>query len=512
MSESALFHSPTHPRAISRPILLTFASAATLLLLLALSDHPSYLIVTIAAVAVPVIVLYGFTYAARHTEWLIFALALVFLLIEASFLDDQTRAPLHYGALALLCLPVLPRVRRSGIFNGGGFRLYSIYFAWAAITIVYSLAPLYSAARLFEAVLVMIVLAACVLEIHEPDDVTRLLLRLLLACGIMLAMLAVAYVLMPHAVAWQTPQESYAPEELANLYKQGISVSGLDRFRGLLGGPNDVGGLMLVVVGAALVRWQAAASRERLMLAAMIAAALGFDVLADSRSPFVAMAVGCALYTMWKWGARGVLLCAGTLAVVAVAMLHAGLFDYVGRGDVTTLTGRTDVWDFVVQKIRERPILGYGYETSGSVFGSRYFPLWWGPWDLGPHSSLHNGYLGHAIGVGIPATVLWLYIVLRPWVFALRQEHDPWNLKPMAFLVVIPVLLNNFSEQLLGDFGGGITALLFGLVWAIAERRRVVVLAKIKTEREAALAELPNAVNALASLGWTQAARMGGGT
>jgi len=179
-------------------------------------------------------------------------------------------------------------------------------------------------------------------------------------------------------------------------------------------------------------------------------------------------------------------------------MLRGGMSAYVGR-DVTTLTGRTDIWLYILQRIREQPILGYGYETAGAVYESRYFPIWWGPWDMGPHSSLHNGYLGHLIGVGIPATVLWLYVVLRTWIFVLRQPDDPWNLKPVFFLIVVPILINNMSEQMLGDFGGGLVALLFGLTWAIAERYRLLALRRREADRAAALAALPRAVSALAS-------------
>lgn len=499
MFEPAIFSFSDRPRTISRPVLLIVVSFASLLLLLALNNHPSILIVTIVAVTVPVTLLYGVTYTSRHNEWLVFALVLLFLLIDISFLGDKARALFHYGTLALLCLPVLPKVWRSGILRTGGFRLYTIYFVWAAITIAYSLAPVYSLARLIEAVLVMIALVACVLDVREPDDAARLLLRFLMACGIILIMLAIASVVLPHSFAWQSALESYSPDELIAMSKAGIRIGGLDRFRGLFNGPNDLGTLMLIVVGVALVRWQAAAHRERLILAAMIAVALGFDVLADSRSPFVAIAAGCALYATWKWGTRGVLLCMGALALAAALALHEGMFAYIGRGDVSTLTGRTDIWAFVIQKIREQPILGYGYETSGTIFQSKYFPLWWGPWDLGPHSSLHNGYLGHAIGVGLPAAAFWLYIILRPWIFAIRQKEDPWNLKPIFFFIVIPILINNVSEQLLGDFGGGAVALLFGLVWVIAERYRLLALERIKTEQKAELAALPKAVGALAS-------------
>ena len=499
MLEPAIFPSPAQPRTVSQLVLLGFVSVVAFLLLLALNDNPSYLLVTIAAVAVPIILWYGVAYTAGHHEWLIFPVALMFLLIQISFVNDQVRAAFHYGTLVLFCLPVLPKVWRSGILGMGGFKLYTIYFLWAALTITYSLAPIYSLARLIDAVLVMIALIACVLEIREPDDVTRLLLRVLLACGVILILSAVALVAMPHGVAWLSPQESYTPDQLANLSKLGVSVSGLDRFRGLLDNPNDLGALMLIVVGTVVVCWRGAVRRERMLMAAMVVATVGFDVLADSRSAFVAIAFGGALYVMWKWGLRGMLLCAGGLAVAAVVLLNTGLFAYVGRGDVTTLTGRTDMWAFVVQQIRERPIFGYGYEISGAVFESRYFPLWWGPWDLGPHSSLHNGYLAHAIGVGLPATALWLYIVLRPWVFALRQKEDPWNLKPMFFFIVIPILIGNLSEQLLGDFGGAIVACLFGLLWVIAERYRLLTLRKIETEEETANAALPKAVSALAS-------------
>jgi O-antigen ligase len=491
MSELALFPAAGRSRTISRPVAMVFLSAATLVILLGLNSHPSYLIIMTAAVAVPAVLLYGVAYVARHDEWLIFPVALIFLLIQISFLSDRVRAPFHYVTLALFCLPVLPKVWRSGILGTGGFKLYVIYFAWAALTITYSLAPLYSVARLGESVLVLIALAACVLHIREPADATRLLFRLI--------MLTIAYPILPHDISWLSPFESYTAEELAAMSKAGVGITGLDRFRGLFNGPNDIGAFMLVVVSAALVCWRAAATRERLILAAMVLAALGFDVLADSRSAFVAMALGGGLFVIWRWRLRGALMCAGALAAVAVVMIHAGMFDYIGRGDVTTLTGRTDMWDFVVQKIRERPIFGYGYETSGAVFESRYFPLWWGPWDLGPHSSLHNGYLGHAIGVGIPATALWLYIVLRPWVFVLRQEKDPWNLKPIFFLVVIPILITNLSEQLLGDFGGGIVALLFGLVWVIAERFRLLALEKTERDRKSALNAMPTAARALAS-------------
>ena len=173
--------------------------------------------------------------------------------------------------------------------------------------------------------------------------------------------------------------------------------------------------------------------------------------------------------------------------------------EYTGRGDVTTLTGRTEMWAYVVQEIKRRPLVGYGYEVAGMIFQSKYFPIWFGPWDEGAQSSLHNGYLNHAIGVGIPATLFWLFIMLRPWWFAMRQSEDPWNLKPLALLVVIPCLIHNMSEASIGDFLG-MVGILFGLSWAIGERYRLLVQEQAVAAREKALDLMPPGVAALQTL------------
>ena len=205
--------------------------------------------------------------------------------------------------------------------------------------------------------------------------------------------------------------------------------------------------------------------------------------------------MGCALYVLWRYRLRGVVLMAGAAAVLIAALPVFGhhLSEYTGRGDVTTLTGRTEMWAYVVGQIRNHPLTGYGYEVAGAIFKSKYFPIWYGPWEEGSQSSLHNGYLNHAIGVGIPATLFWLFIVLRPSWFAMRQKEDPWNLKPLVLLVVVPCLIHNMSEASVGDFLG-LIGLLFGFVWAVGERYRLLVLEQPATERQKALDQMPPVV------------------
>jgi hypothetical protein len=479
------------------------AVAVALILLYGLLGNDITPFLVIGGVGGLLVILYGLSYVTDHRDWLICAFVVVFLINGLSFLDATARASFHYGALALLCFPVLPTALRSDMFQSGGFRLYTIYFLWAAVTITYSLAPEYSLARLGEAFLILTALATMVLDVRDANDTNRLLTHFLVGAGVILALNAAGAVLLPHSLTWVSPLESFTAEELHEMQKLGVTVDGVDRFRGLLSGPNDIGGLMLILIGPALVCWSTAGRGRRVLLTALMIGAVSMATLADSRSAFLALSVGIALYSVWKWRARGVLILATATAVLGAALIiyaHGDLTAYIGRGDVSTLTGRTDIWTFVVQQIEHRPILGYGYEVSGAIFEPSYFPIWWGPWDLGPHSSLHNGYFDHAVGVGIPATLLWIFIILRPWVFVFRQPGDTWNLKAIFLLIVVPILINNLTEELLGDFTSSV-GVLFGLAWAVGERYRLLALQRAEVGRLESRARLPRAVVALAEIG-----------
>lgn len=498
--DATAFSSPASDRRDSRATRLTVAVAAALALVCGLQAGDVKLLLAIGGVGGLLAVFYCLPYVMQHRDWLVCPLILIFLINGVSFFTPAARAGFHYGMLALFCLPVAASALRSDIFRSGGFRLYTIYFLWAAATIIYSLAPEYSLARLGEGFLILLALTAIALDVRDADDVMRLLAHFLVGGGVVLALVAASAVVLPHSLTWLSPLESFTLEEIRQAQKLGLTVYGVDRFRGLLGGPNDIGELMLILVGPAMVCWRTAARGRRALLAALIIVAVSLAALADSRSPFVALTVGGMLYSAWRWRARGIaLLATAATAGVLIAYIHGGLGAYVARGNVSTLTGRTEIWAFAVREIERRPILGYGYEVSGAIFESRYFPIWWGPWDLGPHSSLHDGYLDHAVGVGVPATLLWLYIILRPWVFVLRQPDDPWNLKPIFLLIVIPILVNNLTEELLGDFIGSV-GVLFGLTWVLAERYRLFVLQRAKAERAEALAKLPGGRMALAEV------------
>ena len=465
-----------------RGLILLGAGFVALLALYILNGGSVVPALALAGVVGLVAVYKGAAYVRLDREWLITPLVIITILVGSFFLSGAARAAMHYGLVLLFCLPCLPVVWRSGILRRGGFQLYAIYFGWAMVTVLYSLAPEFSLARLADAILLFCAVASIVAEVSEPEQVIRIVEHFLVACAAFIAVNAISAVALPRSVTWSVP----------NLYTVNQFV---ERFQGILESPNQVGGLMLITVAPTMAFWNRLRGWHRVAAGVFAAASVMMGAAADSRTPFVALAAGCVLYVLWRYRLRGVLLMAvaGVVVVAALPLFGRSVGDYAGRGDVSTLTGRTEMWAYVIQQIKARPIIGYGYEVSGAIFNSRYFPIWYGPWDMGPQSSLHDGYLNHMIGVGVPATLLWMFIVLRPWYFVMRQKDDPWNLKPVVLLVLVPCLIHNLAEAAIGDFTG-LDGILIGLTWAIGERYRLLIMERAEAARASELSQLPPAV------------------
>jgi exopolysaccharide production protein ExoQ len=114
-------------------------------------------------------------------------------------------------------------------------------------------------------------------------------------------------------------------------------------------------------------------------------------------------------------------------------------------GRNSDLTGRTELWAFVVSMIAKRPLFGYG--LSGFWMGASEETLdaqkllGWNP------IYAHNGYLEIALSLGLVGLLLVLYIIgtgLKR-VLANPQMNQPsGNMWPIAFFVF--VLVHNMGE------------------------------------------------------------------
>jgi exopolysaccharide production protein ExoQ len=120
----------------------------------------------------------------------------------------------------------------------------------------------------------------------------------------------------------------------------------------------------------------------------------------------------------------------------------------VTLGKNPSLSGRTVLWSALIDKIQERPLLGYGYvgfwqdKAAGStyvgkVFGTTYIP---------PHS--HNGFLELVLAFGLLGALLFslsLISVVRRALIAVNFTKNKEGLFPLIYLSYF--ILYNLTES-----------------------------------------------------------------
>ena len=464
-------------------LILLAAIFACSFVLLALFAVDLRILLAVAGLA---ILPWAVQFTSRNHIWLLMPLALVEAVSGSKFLGDDNLASafIRYPLVLLFCMPVLPALWRSGLLKRGGFFCYTIYFLWALLSVAHSPIMDMSLGRVISSFFPFCALCVIASECKDGDNARRGMGVLLLSCGLIVAA--------NYFVLFVLPSEAYFIDLDPD--------AGIARFSGTFTQPNEIGALMLTTVGAAFCYWPLAKGRIKLLCAATVFGAVLLGVMADSRSPFIGLAIGGAAYLLWKYGIKSVIVIAALGAVLYLAIRILPNSDrYFTRGDVTTVTGRDVAWSFAVRSIEERPILGYGYEVEGEILQSRYFPDWEENWNQGPRSSLHEGYLSRAVGLGIPAMIFWIFLTLRPALNCFRRGRDPWSLKSLALLAVMPVMILNLSESITDC--RSLSGLLLGLGWAMLESERLFanaasvdharVAAESKSHLVRALQEVP---------------------
>jgi O-antigen ligase len=128
----------------------------------------------------------------------------------------------------------------------------------------------------------------------------------------------------------------------------------------------------------------------------------------------------------------------------------------------STFTGRTEVWQFVLEHVFERPITGFGFAafwgTPNVVYGMGEYAIW-----ANTAGHAHSGYLDLALTVGMPGTALVvLWLVILPLVDFYRAPHDRSS-APLELLFLRICLFaaygSCFENLLLQD--GGASLVLF---------------------------------------------------
>lgn len=114
-------------------------------------------------------------------------------------------------------------------------------------------------------------------------------------------------------------------------------------------------------------------------------------------------------------------------------------------GRDATLTGRTDLWRYIIAMIQQRPWFGYGYETFWLWALPLRLPVDEGAGWVAPNA--HNGYLEVTLALGLVGLLIFTASLVRGAIRGLRhlrRQTGPPGLWPLIILCF--VLLYNITE------------------------------------------------------------------
>lgn len=329
--------------------------------------------------------------------------------------------------LSLLCALFTASYRRLPFGNAGVLSMAAVIVLAIGSTL-WSAQPNLSFAR---GLLLGLISTTVLLAVYSANS-----FRLMMRALFVVVLAATAFNLL--AVATQAP----GPIGHNGIYAQKNVfgwVSGMILFMGLyhvtFGGvaQRSAGLLMMVAAPLFLVLSQ---SKTSLGLA-LLAPVAGLGLLYVARRMRMSPAITVAAVT-------------GLAVLVYFLGSDAGSWTFASMNEKllgdATLTGRTDVWDFAMELIAARPLLGHGYEA---VWGTGYDGIAYkntlGFARIAPTG--HNGYIDMLVHLGILGLALKTIFLLSVLASAGRLARLDPRLGWLALTIVVFVLLHNNLES-----------------------------------------------------------------
>jgi O-antigen ligase len=182
-------------------------------------------------------------------------------------------------------------------------------------------------------------------------------------------------------------------------------------------------------------------------------------------------------YRFFTSVALGVVVSAAVISLLMFGADIQAVFDALGRDD--TLTGRTEIWPYVIQAIGDRPLFGFGYGVVWTDNGpvQQYITTDWLPYHA------HNGFLELALDtglVGLGAFLVFLVMSLARAVRYAASEEGRWTIWPL--LAIVEFILANLTESSIATYNSviwviAVAALLFPI--SIGQHAAVVRRARL---------------------------------
>lgn len=203
-----------------------------------------------------------------------------------------------------------------------------------------------------------------------------------------------------------------------------------------------LGSLIFLVLASGAKRW-------KFLLWACFGLALLFIIMTESFTAltnflFLASTFLVLRTLRWRYDVRLLtLLLAALVAGITYILIIVNAEAILATFDKDlTLTGRSDLWPIVIEMIRRRPWIGYGYNGFWQGINSEAGDVWrasgWTP----PHS--HNGFLDLTLDLGLITLGLFLFEVLTLITLALVRIQRTQTMEHYLCLLV-PLFIASYS-------------------------------------------------------------------
>lgn len=269
----------------------------------------------------------------------------------------------------------------------------------------------------------------------ERLDWTRFLT---LMAGI--ALVLVAGGLVAHAAGWSTPDRT-------EFFDGGLF--GFERVRGLQRAANPMGraASFLVLIGAILIP-RPDVGRARLLAGAGIVVGIVGLLASQSRFSILGFVVAVTIVAArsFRWARLAAILGVVCGALLVALLLVTGNLGPFSRSDdsteLTTVLGRTQIWDEAIDLAVDNPVFGVGTEQLGEHYEALE-SAGYADWNA---RDAHNVVFQTAAAHGVLAAGLIVSTLISGVVWAWRTQ-DPG----MSAIVVTFALLGTVEALLVGD-------------------------------------------------------------
>ncbi len=123
-------------------------------------------------------------------------------------------------------------------------------------------------------------------------------------------------------------------------------------------------------------------------------------------------------------------------------------------GKDTSLSGRSDIWEFVWNDIEKRFLLGYGFATYW-IMGSPRLEIFADLFEGFKVNQAHNGYLEIILQLGIIGAIFFLFLILA-YIHRMFKTNNN-----LAILIFVTIITLNYTESALFKVGFGATTFYF---------------------------------------------------